>query len=505
MKLTHRQGFRGFSPFTCPEQVDNKCNDKQKAGFNWGDLAPGRFSSYGGFNWRGFTCDDKPFQKRADLATRTFGGKHISGTCGPDKASAPSFGSGSVDVDKFSITVIDIVVEFDVDLELHYDMPDGSLCKQRSSCSRAGSSIKNTQCGGAKNVTIIYPPQKNKPKPTCSFGIHSIGFDCKPPVFTPPPRPTHTLATSIRSTSTSTSTSSVAALTTAPPLAFSTSTIFETVVQTVTKCGPSIHNCPAKNGTVVLTTVVVAVSTTICPVTETSTAKALETTRTHVAPPPPPPSPPAETLPCPDVVPRCLNTWIFLVGCKDNTDHGCYCPSQVFVENVFTCIFAHGETDIIISQAITFFQGICAPYVPKNPCIATGAATVTDAIAVTAAPTHVPQAVYTTVVVDTTVVEPCPTGLTTKHVNTVLTVPQVGFQTDSADQVALVPLPTVQAALPPAGGPQTTFYAGVPAATGGLRPTTTARALFTGAAVNVRPAHAGWLAGLAVAVAALAL
>ncbi len=119
------------------------------------------------------------------------------------------------------------------------------------------------------------------------------------------------------------------------------------------------------------------------------------------------PSGPVQTLPCPSVVPQCLNTWLFVVSCADNTDHACYCPSEIFVENVFTCIYAHGETDTIVSQAVIFFQGICAPYVPANPAIATGA-TVTSYITVTAAPsTTLPPAVYTTVTVQATTVVPC--------------------------------------------------------------------------------------------------
>lgn len=480
-------------------------------------------SSYGGFNWKGFTCDDKPFAKRSDLTPRTFGNKYVGGSCKADKASSPSFGCGSSpDVDKFSISVIDIVVEFDVDLELHYDMPDGSACKQRSSCSKSGSSVKNSQCGGAKNVTIIMPPQPSKPKPSCSIGVHSISFDCSPPKVTKTfTTSTTTRSTSTTTTSTTTSTSSsssssslvyvssVLPVTTSAPPALTTSTVFETVVQTITKCGPNIHNCPGGNGTVVVTTVTIAVSTTVCPVTESSSlpeatsseAPLPATTTSYYVPPPPPP--PKETLGCPDVVPKCLNTWIFVVGCKDNTDHGCYCPSQVFVENIFTCIFAYGETDVIISQAVSFFQGICAPYVPQNPCIATGAKTVTDVLTVTATPPPLASVVYTTVTVDVTTVEPCETGLTTYVVPSAITVPQVDFSTNSADQVGLVPATTPLVA--EVGGPKTTFTITGPApvATGGFTPTGPPRAVFTGAAGQTR---AGWVvAGAAAFVGAVAL
>ncbi|KAH6606816.1 gpi anchored serine-rich [Trichoderma cornu-damae] len=51
-----------------------------------------------------------------------------------------------------------------------------------------------------------------------------------------------------------------------------TSIVYETHVHTVTSCGPEVTNCPAHS--TVLSTETVAVSTTVCPVTATSTAAA---------------------------------------------------------------------------------------------------------------------------------------------------------------------------------------------------------------------------------------
>lgn len=50
-----------------------------------------------------------------------------------------------------------------------------------------------------------------------------------------------------------------------------TKTVYATSVHTVTSCKPEVTNCPAKKGPVVVTEVV-AVSTTICAVTETETS-----------------------------------------------------------------------------------------------------------------------------------------------------------------------------------------------------------------------------------------
>ncbi|KAK8872667.1 concanavalin A-like lectin/glucanase domain-containing protein [Apiospora arundinis] len=51
---------------------------------------------------------------------------------------------------------------------------------------------------------------------------------------------------------------------------FTTSTVFSTNIYTVTSCGPEVKNCPAKLGEV--TTEIIALSTTVCPVTQSSIA-----------------------------------------------------------------------------------------------------------------------------------------------------------------------------------------------------------------------------------------
>jgi len=157
------------------------------------------------------------------------------------------------------------------------------------------------------------------------------------------------------------------------------------------------------------------------------------------------PQPPTKfpELPCPDVVPSCLNTWLFSIACLDNTDVGCYCPDVAFVQNIFTCIYAYGETDIVISQAVFFFQGICAPHAPHNPAIITGADTITKVITVTEKPTV--SVAYTTVVATVTDVVPCSTDGTAIEGSSTTTIyaqtaeiPEVGFQTGDAGEVGVV-------------------------------------------------------------------
>ncbi|KDN72331.1 putative adhesin protein Mad1 [Colletotrichum sublineola] len=642
-------GWNKFPSFTSPLNTDNQCDDKQKSGFSWGDLNTGSFSNYGGFAFKGWTCESD-FSKRDLLAPRTFGlGKVISGSCGQQKETSPSFGcgSGSGAPDKFSITHMDLTVEFDCDLEFHYDMPDGSNCKQRSPCSKSGTTVTNSQCGGAKNVTIVFPPQPSKPKSTCGVGVHTIGFDCSPAETPKPPKtvsqalpsattlstqiqvptipvaiPTVSVPVAIPTVSVPVQETSAALPSVSIPVAETpvvskpveettvalpsvslpvkgttaalpsisipvaetpvvskpveettpaqlpsvpvpinatkpaqtetvpavvppvvpetkttvydtTSTIYTTRVETVTSCAPEITNCPANSHAVVTRTV--PLTTTVCPVTETivhtpgtaptkpagqpvisvpavkPSAPAVKPSAPAVKPSAPQPAGPVQTLPCPDVVPQCLSTWMWSTGCTSNSDANCYCPDAKFVENMFACIYAHGVSDDIISKATKFFQGICAPHIPQNPAIVTGPATITPANTAgdnKPAPTN--PADVTTVVIDKTVVVPCVTGgttisgsSTTATIKTTLVVPHVSFATNSASDVVPVAPATPAGGAGPTGvsvAPYPTVPApgaSKPIGTGGVRPTTT----------GVVTAGAGKTAfglGAVVAIAALA-
>ncbi|CZS91471.1 uncharacterized protein RCO7_07074 [Rhynchosporium graminicola] len=152
------------------------------------------------------------------------------------------------------------------------------------------------------------------------------------------------------------------------------------------------------------------------------------------------PAGPVEPAPCPDVLPSCLNTWLFISGCASNTDSSCYCPSSKFVSNVFECLSAYAKNDDEISRAQQYLQGICAPHIGQNPAIITGATTTLNT---TMVPTQTPVPV-TTIEIFTTVTVPCveSTGSlsgstmsgtsTVTLISTYLTVPQVVFQTLTA-------------------------------------------------------------------------
>ncbi|KAK4149403.1 hypothetical protein C8A00DRAFT_38010, partial [Chaetomidium leptoderma] len=298
----------------------------------------------------------------------------------------------------------------------------------------------------------------------------------------------------------------------------STSTIFTTSTQTITQCEPTVTNCPANS--VTTTVVTVAVSTTICPVTETLTTiesssvpsnvesssapgNVKSSSASSVAPTSAPEvattatTPvaggssevvssvvPVETLPCPAVVPSCLNTFLFNVGCSDNSDAACYCPDATFVKNVFDCLFAHGETDAIIAEAVAYFQGICGKWANENPAIVTDA-TITTYITVTATPTVAP--VYTTVIVDVTTVVPCtddageviPSSSTTITVSTSMTVPQVGFTTGTSGGVEVIPVTAAPIVTPTTAAPIVTPTASSGTGSGGDLITTTNTAITT--------------------------
>ncbi|KAI1378941.1 hypothetical protein F4677DRAFT_410109 [Hypoxylon crocopeplum] len=618
-------GFHNAPKFTCPDNTDNVCIPDIRGGIDWSDLPFGGFDSYKGFKWSGFTCSQK-FGKRDELNARTFQSKCITGKATSDKGSSPKISCDkSKGVSKTSIKKFQVTPEFDCDLEFHYTMPDGSACKHRSSCKASGTTVENTQCGGATDVTVVYPQQPKKPKNTCDFGIHHIDFDCEGPKPTKPTKPAGSSSYVVSTPSASASssypaisssssypaeslsysasvptgsasysvsipagsssyavettssayeattssyavdttssvyeatsssyvvdttssvyeaTSSSYAVETSSSAAVSsysvtsyltTSTVYATSVQTVTSCGPTVPNCPA--GSTVLTTVTVAVSTTICPVTETVGVSTPATTPTSapaestyvassatlpVSSATTSPAGPVETLPCPDVVPSCLNTWMFSVGCKDNTDSACYCPDSAFVKNIFTCLYAHGKSDDVISEAISYFQGICAPFVPSNPGIATGAETITTIL--TASPTAPPAAV-TTIEVVTTAVVPCtneagetiPSSSSTVVVSTSLTVPGVIFTTvtsgPSSTGVVVVPgtysatipaatatvvtatsTPVGGAPIYPTTGVSSTFFT-APAGTGAVYPTSSS----TPPIVTAGAAHIGAGMGL---------
>jgi hypothetical protein len=56
--------------------------------------------------------------------------------------------------------------------DLHYTLVDGSLCKQKSvPCKKEGSTVENTQCGGAKSVEVYLGGSYKGEKSDCGVSF----------------------------------------------------------------------------------------------------------------------------------------------------------------------------------------------------------------------------------------------------------------------------------------------------------------------------------------------
>ncbi|KAG5970168.1 hypothetical protein E4U56_007968 [Claviceps arundinis] len=499
-------GFTHAPSFNTPHNVDNQCTPEQEKGWDFKDLPTGSFDKYLGFQFGGgWNCEAST---RGKLQGRTFGNiaKIISGLCPLHGALDIGLGAHA-GVDAFSIGSIDLSTEFDVRLEFHYDMQDGSVCKHSADCKKGGSTIVNNQCGGAKKVKIVYPPQPSTSKNTCKISCHKISWHCGSGGSPPPPgqvsipgtltasgfsstgsipgvtttpttpdmettpgvttsatsattspgqdtTPSYPGITSSAATSATTSpgqdttpsypgvtsaTSATSATTspgqdttpsypgvtssaatsatssmpgastdsteTTPGASISTTPGQETTpsvpgVSTNTQPGTTdMQSTQSTSGPATFVTSISSAECHACSSTETSyltVPGAVSTVQTGDKPQPTTPGG-KPSPPCPQVVPRCLNTFLELKSkCKDNKDAACYCPNKDFVNVVFNCIYAHGENDNVISEAISFFQGMCGQYIPQNPAIATGCKPIIEIITVTGTPriTNIP---YTTV------------------------------------------------------------------------------------------------------------
>ncbi|CAI7577544.1 unnamed protein product [Penicillium crustosum] len=231
-----------------------------------------------------------------------------------------------------------------------------------------------------------------------------------------------------------------------------TSTIWTTEEITVTKCAPTVTNCPGHS--TVLVTSTYPLSTTVCPSKPTETDPSTTSPRAVHSHTPitssvttaTEPSPPVVTAPCPNVVPKCLNTWLTIPKCNSNSDAACFCPSTEFTDKVSGCIRAWSSSKKEEDSALAFFAGICAPFVPENPAIVDIATTCTSSDPIpktTAGPKVTPstRTVVVTVGVPTSTPKaPCTTISWASHT---ATVPLVGFSTVTCSSTTSVNLVVV--------------------------------------------------------------
>ncbi|RJE20767.1 extracellular serine-threonine rich protein [Aspergillus sclerotialis] len=250
-----------------PGNTDNECSKDLDEGFDWTELDAGPFSSYGGLDFSGFTCLDSAGDN--DL------GKYIEGKISKGQSSGLQI-SADGGLGGFSITDFYLSTSKEADVDIIYGMPDGSSCRNVASCSSETTRITNEQCGGA--VSVSFHLSEHSEEEECNLGIHSIEFDCGPANVpkTTSSRPVIPTSTGVSPGSTSSliHSSSIPVVTGGPSTTprMTTSTVYSTQEVTITSCAPTVVSCPAHSTTVVTSTI--AVSTTVCPVTETETSPA---------------------------------------------------------------------------------------------------------------------------------------------------------------------------------------------------------------------------------------
>ncbi|KAM0703295.1 hypothetical protein Q7P35_009233 [Cladosporium inversicolor] len=441
--------------YSSPYNTNNECSTDQQTGYNWDNLEPGSFGSYGSNKFSGFTCGNS-FGKRDGVTKRAFQDKCITA----DIDKEPKIECDGKD--KMTIDSYQVSASWDVDIDAHHEMPDGSTCKQTHRCTQGGNTVKNTQCAGSTKVT--FKPKKgesgkNENGDSCSIGIHSIGFNCgdngpssstQPAYSATSSAPAETSSASeytsevettssvpasyesssgIPTTSTTesspettsdvespssyesssevpaTSTTESSPETTGDVASISSYGSSEVPATSSTESSPETTSLPifssyanASSTLPVESSVGVPTSYAVTESSATETAPAYESS-TEVSPESTAPvyessstvptnssapaysattssgaEVPTETYAtpnCPDVLPQCVSTWIGQTECKDNSDSSCYCRDAEFVKNVMGCIEAWSDDDSKTEGSASYFQGICAPYIPENPAIIT--------------------------------------------------------------------------------------------------------------------------------------
>ncbi|KIX03038.1 uncharacterized protein Z518_06588 [Rhinocladiella mackenziei CBS 650.93] len=213
--------------FANPSNTNNNCSADQQSGFDWSGLPTGGFNSYGGFGFNGFSCKDsfQPSQKRSLQTRSDFQSKCIQGKVGQSANRGPNFSCAQDE--KFSITHMQVSVSFDTDLDFIFSMPDGSTCKHTAACQPGGTTVENTQCGGARSVSFQLPPSSSD-KSDCDIGIHSIAFDChsssSSATTTSPASITTTLVTTTTTSAVTTTSNVETTITTTPKIETTTTT-----------------------------------------------------------------------------------------------------------------------------------------------------------------------------------------------------------------------------------------------------------------------------------------
>jgi len=373
-------------PYNSPIYANNECSDKQKNGFDWSELKDGQSNfQYNEFDFsKGWKCSNT-FGKRQVFSARSYQNRVITNKC--SKTQPASFGSDKKKYG-FSISTIQLTSEYDAEVDLHYTMVDGSKCKQLAvPCKKAGSTITNTQCGGAKKVEVYLGSGYTGKEKECKIGLHNIGFECNapqkynepapptagayniassPPLYTPP-------ASSSKAQSSAAVSTPVSAYcnegygqgcTSAETSSAKTSTAVTTPVQTPSSSlsHSSSFMSHFKNSSSK------APHHRTIPSSSHKTSSTLRSSSSCSSQPPIQSYPPIKVA---DVLPTCMNTWLQITttDCKDNTAADCYCKNSKFTKSVIDCVQAWSKTDEETKNNLRYLVGICAKYVPENPSL----------------------------------------------------------------------------------------------------------------------------------------
>ncbi|KAL8945065.1 MAG: hypothetical protein Q9216_000049 [Gyalolechia sp. 2 TL-2023] len=180
-------GWTDADTYNNPYNTNNQCTEKQEKGLGFDDHPNGDLGNYGNLNWKNVQCTNglskRTFGPAGSDSKNFAGGKCASGKASKDVNSSPRISCGS-EQKGMSIETVHISSSEDTDLELHYGYENGQTCKQTASCSKDGSIIKNSQCGGAQSVIVKLPDSDTKSD--CEVGIHSVNFNCGPASSKPP-------------------------------------------------------------------------------------------------------------------------------------------------------------------------------------------------------------------------------------------------------------------------------------------------------------------------------
>lgn len=433
------QGWGSKASYSTPDNTDNQCTTEQSGGYDWTGLETGSFDSYGSNKFSSWNCSDS-FGKRDILTKRSFQSKCITA----DLDNEPAIDCDGDD--RMSIKQYEVSSDKDAEIECHYQMPDDSICKEVHSCKAGGSVIENTQCGGAKKVT--FKPHKESKGKRYHIGVHKIDFDCNS-ASVPSYSATSTAASSSVQPPAYTPSSSSSVESPSP-----SASEYASSMDPASSSGSlsSTEVSPGTPASVPAYSALSSSSSSMLPGYGDSSTLILSTSpssSTEMSPQPTLYIPQPES---PDVLPECLNSWMWTTSCKGNDDYDCFCKVPEFMEKVYGCISAWSESDDTNSGA-GYLIGICARYIPENPAI------------ITACPSTItPATGYT--VPSSTASSPASSGKTVTQYSTIIaTITSCGSEVKECPagsatiQTSTQPMTTTveSKAIAPAGVPCTTI------------------------------------------------